>query len=103
MVQLWDITEKIASTTPSITVQDAISKAEAALNGKFNEHPATLEFIAKEDDSLVLTHVVQIQNDETGAWVEAFVDAHSGEVVHITDFVAKASVSTLPIPNLDRT
>lgn len=46
----------------------------------------------KEDNSVVLAYVVQIQNDSTGAWVEAFVDAHSGELVHITDFVTKASV-----------
>ena len=62
------------------------------MNGKFNEHPATLEFVAKEDNSLALAHVVQIQNDETGAWFEAFIDAHSGELVHVTDFVTKASV-----------
>ena len=43
----------------------------------------------------MLTHVVQIENDETGAWFEAFVDAHTGEVVSVTDFVAHATVSTL--------
>ena len=48
--------------------------------------------MAQKDGSLALTHVVQIQNDETGAWFEAFVDAHTGELVQLTDFVAKASV-----------
>ena len=73
-------------------MEDAITKAEALLDGKFNEWPASLEFVAQEDGTLALTHVVQIQNDETGAWFEAFVDAHSGDVIHLTDFVAKASV-----------
>lgn len=81
------------STTPSIALEDAITKAENTLFGKFNEHPPTLEFVVKKDGSLALTHVVQIQNDETGAWFEAFVDAHSGEVIQLTDFVAKATVS----------
>ncbi|KAI0357172.1 hypothetical protein OH77DRAFT_1399444 [Trametes cingulata] len=87
----------VPSTTPSISVKDAISTAEDKLSGKFNEHPPSLEFVAKKDGSLALTHVVQIQNDETGAWFEAFVDAHSGELVQLTDFVAKASYRVLPI------
>lgn len=85
----------VPSTTPSISVEDAIAKAESALSGKFNEHPPTIEFVAKKDGSLALTHVMQIQNETTGAWFEAFVDAHSGELVQLTDFVAKASVSIL--------
>lgn len=90
---LINVLASVPSTTPSVSLEDAISTAESQLSGKFNEHPATLEFVAKKDGSLALTHVVQIQNDETGAWLEAFVDAHSGEVVQLTDFVAKASVS----------
>ncbi|KAJ8481442.1 hypothetical protein ONZ51_g5966 [Trametes cubensis] len=87
----------VPSTTPTISLQDAILKAENALSGKFNEHPPTLEFVAKKDGTLALTHVVQIQNDTTGAWFEVFVDAHSGEVIQLTDFVAKASYRVLPI------
>ncbi len=90
---LRNVSASVPSTTPSISLEDAISTAESQLSGKFNEHPATLEFVAQKDGSLALTHVVQIQNDETGAWFEAFVDAHSGELVQLTDFVAKASVS----------
>ena len=82
----------VPSTTPTISLQDAILKVENALSGKLNEHPPTLEFVAKKDGTLALTHVVQVQNDATGAWFEAFVDAHSGEVIQLTDFVAKASV-----------
>ena len=85
-------TASVPSTTPTISLEDAIAKAEAALSGTFNEHPPTLEFVAKKDGSLALTHVMQIQNDETGAWFEAFIDAHTGELVQLTDFVAKASV-----------
>ena len=83
----------VPSTEPTLTVEEAIAKAETLFNGKYNEWPATLEFVAKEGGSLALTHVVQIQNEETGSWVEAFIDAHTGEAVHVTDFVAKSSVS----------
>ncbi|KAF9556775.1 hypothetical protein CPC08DRAFT_764997 [Agrocybe pediades] len=87
----------IASTTPSIALADAITTAEKALDGTFNQHPAKLEFFAKPDNTAVLTHVIQIQNDDTGAWFEAFVDAHSGDLVSVTDFVTKASYLVLPM------
>lgn len=37
---------------------------------------------------------MQIRNEAKGTWYDAFVDAHSGELVHVTDFVAKASVNS---------
>ncbi|KAJ7925318.1 Fungalysin metallopeptidase-domain-containing protein [Mycena leptocephala] len=49
-----------------------IKPSSAALEGTFNGHAATLEFLAREDGSLVLTRVMQIRNEETGVWVEAF-------------------------------
>ncbi|KAJ6448194.1 Fungalysin metallopeptidase-domain-containing protein [Mycena sanguinolenta] len=87
----------VASSVPSVSLADAITAAEGALDGTFNRHPPTLEFLALEDGSLRLTHVFQIQNEDTNAWVEAFVDAHTAELLSITDFVAKASYLVLPI------
>ncbi|TFK32706.1 Fungalysin metallopeptidase-domain-containing protein [Crucibulum laeve] len=87
----------IASSTPSITVDAAIAAAEAALSGKFNDHPPTIEFLVKEDNTVALTHVVQIRNEAAGTWFEAFVDAHSGELLSVTDFVTKATYRVLPI------
>jgi extracellular elastinolytic metalloproteinase len=52
-----------------------------------------LEYVIKPDHSAVLTYVVQIQHDEAGVWVEAFIDAHSGELISMNDFVAQATVS----------
>ncbi|KAK7464357.1 hypothetical protein VKT23_006524 [Stygiomarasmius scandens] len=87
----------IASSTPSVSLEDAIATAEQALSGTFNEHPATLEYLVKDDGTAVLTHVFQIQNEDTATWFEAFVDAHTGELVSVTDFVSKASYRVLPI------
>ncbi|KAJ7271283.1 Fungalysin metallopeptidase-domain-containing protein [Mycena haematopus] len=90
-------TTNVASSIPTISLADAITAAEQALDGTFNEHPPTLEFLALEDGSLHLTHVIQIQNEETNAWVEAFIDAHTAELLSVTDFVTKASYLVLPI------
>ena len=87
--------ENFASTTPSVSVQSAISIAENALGGTFNGHPPTIEFFAMPSGVAVLTHVIQIENEVTGAWFEAFVDAHAGTLVSVTNFVAQASVRVL--------
>ncbi|KAF8886309.1 metalloprotease [Infundibulicybe gibba] len=63
-------TTNITASTPSLNVRSVIPSAENALNGKFNGHPPTLEYL----------------NDKTGAWFEAFMDAHSGDILSVTDF-----------------
>ncbi|KAG5644638.1 hypothetical protein DXG03_008020 [Asterophora parasitica] len=90
-------TERIAASKPSVTLKSAISKAEATLEGKYNGHPAALEYLARPDGSVALTHVVQIQNEQAGTWYEAFVDAHSGEILTVTDFVSDATYKVLPL------
>ncbi|KAF9057048.1 Fungalysin metallopeptidase-domain-containing protein [Panaeolus papilionaceus] len=89
--------KSIGSSKPTLSADQAIAAAEKTLDGKFNDHPTTLEYVVKADSTAVLTHVVQIENEETGAWFEAFIDAHTGELVSVTDFVAKASYRVLPI------
>ncbi|KAF8056609.1 Fungalysin metallopeptidase-domain-containing protein [Lyophyllum atratum] len=89
--------KSIAASTPTVSADEAITKAEEALDGKYNQHPTTLEYLAKDDGSVVLTHVIQIQNEAAGTWYQAFVDAHSGELASITDFVTQASYLVLPI------
>ncbi|KAG5351589.1 hypothetical protein C0989_005668 [Termitomyces sp. Mn162] len=87
----------IAPSTPSLTVDSVIPDVESALEGTYNDHPATLEYLVREDNSVALTHVIQIRNETSGTWYEAFVCAHSGEILSVTDFVAHASYHVLPI------
>ncbi|GLB39398.1 putative fungalysin metallopeptidase (M36) [Lyophyllum shimeji] len=87
----------VASSTPSISVDNAIAKAEDALSGRYNGRPTSIQYLVKGDGSAALTHAVQIRNEEAGTWYDAFVDAHSGELLHITDFVAQASYRVLKI------
>ncbi|KAF8886755.1 Fungalysin metallopeptidase-domain-containing protein, partial [Infundibulicybe gibba] len=96
-VETSSILTNIVASIPSLDVQSVILNAENALNGIFNGHAPTLEYLVQSDGSIALTHVVQIQNDSTGTWFEAFIDAHSGEVLSVTDFVAEASYKVVPI------
>ncbi|KAJ7579596.1 Fungalysin metallopeptidase-domain-containing protein [Mycena floridula] len=89
--------DQIAPSSPSVDLESAISTAEAALTGSHNAIPPTIEYLVKADGTVALTHVIQIQNDKVGSWFEAFVDAHSGELISVVDFVAEAAYTVLPI------
>ncbi|SJL08867.1 uncharacterized protein ARMOST_12239 [Armillaria ostoyae] len=89
-------TSNIVSSSPSVSVDSIIGKVEgsfvATYNGVFSP-----EYLAQSDGSIALTHIVQMRNEETNAWYEAFVDAHSGEILSVTDFVAQATHTVVPI------
>ncbi|KAH9053792.1 Fungalysin metallopeptidase-domain-containing protein [Lactarius vividus] len=90
-----------ADTDPSVSLADAITTAEKTLDGTYNGHPPTLEFFVQPNGFAALAHVIQIQNEATGTWYEAFVDAHENTLLSVTDFVAKASYRVLQIHEQD--
>ncbi|KAG8706859.1 hypothetical protein FRC08_000825 [Ceratobasidium sp. 394] len=93
--------KSVAPATPKLTEDQAVAKAEAATGAKYNKWPTSLEYFAMDTDHVVLTHVVQVQNDKTGEWYAAYVDAASGKVVNIVSFVADASYHVVPFTKQD--
>src|SRR5260221_9349542 len=89
----YSCTDKIASSKPKISNENAIKTAEDVLQGEFNGHPAKLGYLAKEDGSAVLVYKFLIKNEASSH--EVFVDAHSGNLALITDLVSHASVGLL--------
>ncbi|KAF5331397.1 hypothetical protein D9611_011823 [Ephemerocybe angulata] len=92
---------KIADPKPTVELTDVLSKIEEQLEGKYNNQPISLQYLARPDGSVALVHAVQIQNEQVNSWYEAFVDAHSGALLSATDFTAEASYRVLPIQNAD--
>ncbi|KIY68719.1 hypothetical protein CYLTODRAFT_430790 [Cylindrobasidium torrendii FP15055 ss-10] len=86
----------IADSTPSIAVEDVIADVEEKLDGKFNGYKS-VSYLARDDGSIALTHAIQIQNEDVNSWYEAFVDAHTGELINVIDFVNDLSYRVLPI------
>ncbi|TFK62340.1 hypothetical protein BDN72DRAFT_395354 [Pluteus cervinus] len=87
----------IAPSQPTFDLNQAITKAEGLLDGKHNDITPTLEYLVRPNGTASLVHVIQIQNEGSNTWYEAFVDAHSGDLISITDFVAKIAYKVLPI------
>jgi len=86
----YSCTDKIASSKPKISNENAIKNAEEVLQGEFNGHPAKLGYLAKEDGSAVLVYKFYIKNAASSH--EVYVDAHTGNLALITDMVSHASV-----------
>ncbi|KAJ7655472.1 Fungalysin metallopeptidase-domain-containing protein [Mycena rosella] len=93
----------IASSTPAISIESAITAAEQALDGTYNKIPTALEYLVQADNSLALVYVIQVQNKEKKTWYESFVDAHSGKFVSSINLVANAAYRVLPIFKQDLT
>jgi hypothetical protein len=91
------ITAKIASTIPSITKEKSVVVAEQAIGAPYNNHATRLEYVVLADQSAVLAHAIQVQNDEDSIFGEVFIDAHSGKLVSYTDFVFHATVSVFNV------
>ncbi len=87
-------TESAADTSSKIPISHAISTAENYLNGTHTGHPTSTQYLATPNGHLALVHAIQIENNSLGTHYEAFVDAHSGQLLSLTDFVCNASVSS---------
>jgi extracellular elastinolytic metalloproteinase len=85
--------ESAAATSPGIEIHDAILAAEGLLNGTYTGHPTKTHYLATSNSHLALVHAIQIENENLGTFYEAFVDAHSGQLLSLTDFVCYASAS----------
>ncbi|KAK0437286.1 metalloprotease [Desarmillaria tabescens] len=89
-------TSNIASSQPSIELDSIISKVEDAFSATYSGINS-LEYLALADGSVALTHVVQVLNVDAHTAYEAFVDAHSGDIIGLTDFSAQATYTVVPI------
>lgn len=86
---------------PSVTLDSVIAEVEAALDGKqLTEIESTLGYLARSSEAPALVHVVQIKNEDAFTWYEAYVDAHTGDLLSVTDFVNDLTYTVLPIKKI---
>lgn len=85
--------DEIATTTPTISLTTYLPDVEGRLGGTKNAKDPKLEYLARPDGSAKLVYVVEIENLHKAIYYEAFIDAHSGELLSVNNLVASASVS----------
>lgn len=90
----------IESSKPTLDVSEVMPNIEQTLDAKCNDQAPQLEYLVQDDGSVSLTHVFQVRNEDKGTWFEAFASAHTGKLLSVTDFVADASYTVVPITSI---
>lgn len=84
--------QKVADPTPKLTADEAAGKAIKLLAAHHVGQAPALKYLALENGDLALAHVVRLTLDGNGHLVDAFVDAHSGDVHAVTDYTVNLVV-----------
>ncbi|KAL5631569.1 hypothetical protein ACGC1H_007181 [Rhizoctonia solani] len=87
----------VAAKEPTLDWERVIARTEETVGGKWNQRPTKLEYIAGDDGSCYLTHVIQIQGNKDSTWKELYVDAHDGKIRNVINFVAEHSYRVVPL------
>ena len=87
----------IPSPNPNILLSSAIPAAELALSSVHNNFPPITSYLLVSARTLALVHAIQIQNKDLGTSVRAYINAHSGAFMGLTEFVSKVDYRVLPI------
>lgn len=68
---------------------------------QYNGWPVKQQYVFQETDHAAYAYVVQVRNDKS--WFNAYIDAATGNVVNVVDFVAHASYRVVPYNQQDPT
>ncbi|CAA7265706.1 unnamed protein product [Cyclocybe aegerita] len=88
---------RISSSRPSTLLELTLLPVEKVLRGEARSESAHLAYLARSDGLASLVHLVEVINLKEGRWFEAYIDAHSGELLSVTNFVSRASYYAIPI------
>ncbi|KZV97396.1 putative extracellular elastinolytic metallo proteinase precursor [Exidia glandulosa HHB12029] len=93
--------QKVADPNPSVSSDDAATKAIKFLQAHHVGQPPALKYLALENGDLALTHVVRLTLDGNGHLVDAFVNAHTKDVEAINDYTVNLALQVIPLERQD--
>lgn len=91
----------VASTDVKISLEVAISIAEAKYGASFDGFPPTQKYIQIPNGNLIFIHQFQIQNLASDIWFQVSVDATLGQIIQVVDYSSNASYEAIEIPKTD--
>jgi uncharacterized membrane protein YkoI len=91
----------VAGTDIKISLEEAISIAEAKYGASQDDFPATQKYLQIPNGNLVFIHQFQIQNFALDIWFQVSVDTTNGQIIQVVDYSSSASYEALEIPKTD--
>ncbi|KAL2911068.1 decapping endonuclease targeting mRNA [Polyrhizophydium stewartii] len=93
----------IPASSGKISVDQAIAKAVESTGIPHHKDFAAVSEYVNTGNGIVFAHKFQLRDSSKGQWVQVWVDANTGAIVHSADFVKKSSYKVIALPNLKPT
>ncbi|KAL2917400.1 decapping endonuclease targeting mRNA [Polyrhizophydium stewartii] len=94
---------KVPAASGKLTVADAIAKAAKDTGIPHHKDFAAVSEYVNTGSGIVFAHKLQLRDDAKAQWVQVWVDANTGAIVHSADFVKKASYKVVALPKMKPT
>ncbi|KAI8903361.1 Fungalysin metallopeptidase-domain-containing protein [Gorgonomyces haynaldii] len=83
----------------SVTLDKAIKIAKAQFKADKDDVPAKIEYLELPNNVISKAHVFQVRDDANAIWKQVSVDASTGQVVRVVDYVNYATYRAIKFPN----
>ena len=89
---------KINEPVVTVPLHVAVKTAELAFGAKRDDYTPSLNYLQVRNGDLVYAHQFQVRDDEKGIWKSVSVDAASGLIVDVVDYVSRAQYKVIELP-----
>ncbi|KAF9531235.1 metalloprotease [Crepidotus variabilis] len=83
--------ENITTSKPSADIDNSVKAAEISLRATRTDVSPVLEYLVQPSGEIALVHSIQVRNESSAVWGNAYVDAHTSKVISFASFMADAS------------
>ncbi|KAL2915168.1 decapping endonuclease targeting mRNA [Polyrhizophydium stewartii] len=91
---------RIPPMSAKLSVHQAIAKAVEDTGIPHHADFAAVSEYVNTGSGIVFAHKFQLRDTSKGQWVQVWVDANTGEIVHSADFVNKFSYKAIQLPKI---
>ncbi|KAL2919379.1 decapping endonuclease targeting mRNA [Polyrhizophydium stewartii] len=89
---------RIPKASGKLTADQAIAKAVKKTGIPHNKDFATVAEYVDTGSGILYAYKLQLRDDETHKWIQCWIAADTGEIVHAVDFVKKATYKVVALP-----
>jgi uncharacterized membrane protein YkoI len=93
-----DDERRVVPRPPRLTLEQAVAIAEQKYGIRRDAHEPSQVYIQVPSGALTLAYQFQLRNDDTIQWYQVSVDATTGQILDVVDFVQRISYEVLPLP-----
>jgi extracellular elastinolytic metalloproteinase len=90
----------ISESTSIISLEEAVKIASKEYDLPRDEFPAKYAYVEIPGNKIVYVHQFQLRDDKKQQWMEVSVDARSGQIVQVVDYVDQSTYNVVQLPKM---